>query len=57
MMLDAFHERKHEVTGALSELGEVATLLGAKTLKERIDRDLVRRVQPRQELVRERAAR
>ena len=32
MMLDAFHERKHEVTGALSELGEVATLLGAKTL-------------------------
>jgi len=41
MMLDAFHERKLEVTAALSELGAVATLLGAKTLRERIDRDLV----------------
>jgi len=45
MILDAFHERKHEVTGALSELGEVATLLGAKTLRERIDRDLVRKLE------------
>ena len=45
MILDAFHERKNEVTLALSELGEVATLLGAKTLKERIDRDLVRKLE------------
>jgi small GTP-binding protein len=45
MILDAFHERKHEVTVALSELGEVANLLGAKTLKERIDRDLVKKLE------------
>jgi small GTP-binding protein len=45
MILDAFHERKHEVTTALSELGEVATLLGARTLRERIDRDLVRKLE------------
>jgi small GTP-binding protein len=41
MMLDAFHERKNEVTLALAELGNVATLLGAKSLRERIGRDLV----------------
>ncbi len=45
MILDAFHERKHDVTQALSELGEVASLLGAKTLKERIDRDLVKKLE------------
>jgi len=44
-MLDAFHDRKHEVTLALSELGEVAALLGAKTLKERIARDLVEKLE------------
>jgi ribosome biogenesis GTPase A len=45
MMLDAFHERKLDVTVALEELGEVAALLGAKTLKERIDRDLIRKLE------------
>jgi small GTP-binding protein len=45
MILDAFHERKHEVATALSELGNVAAALGAKSLKERIDRDLVRKLE------------
>jgi small GTP-binding protein len=45
MMLDAFRERKLDVTLALSELSEIAGLLGAKTLKERIDRDLVRKLE------------
>jgi small GTP-binding protein len=45
MILDAFHERKHEVTVALSEIGEVAASLGAKSVKERIDRDLVRKLE------------
>jgi len=51
MILDAFHEKKHEVTGALSELAEVATLLGAKTLTERIGRDLRKLEQDRFHLV------
>jgi ribosome biogenesis GTPase A len=45
MMLDAFRERKLEVTRALSELGAIATVLGAKTLRERIDRDLVHKLE------------
>ena len=44
-MLDAFREKKIEVTVALAELSAIAESLGAKTLKERIDRDLVRKLE------------
>jgi small GTP-binding protein len=44
-MLDAFREKKGEVTGALSELSGVADVLGAKSLKDRIDRDLVKKLE------------
>lgn len=43
-MLEGFHERKVEVTAALSELGEIAGGLGAKSLKERLDRELVKKL-------------
>ncbi len=45
MMLDAFRERKLDVTVALSELSDVAARLGARSLKERIDRDLVKKLE------------
>jgi small GTP-binding protein len=45
MMLDAFRERKLDVTVALNDLSEIAGLLGAKSLKERIDRDLVHKLE------------
>jgi ribosome biogenesis GTPase A len=45
MMLDRFNEQKSRVTAALADLGEVATLLGAASLRERIDRDLVRKLE------------
>jgi small GTP-binding protein len=45
MMLDAFRERKLDVTVALNELGEIAGALGAKSLKERVDRDLVHKLE------------
>ena len=45
MMLEAFREKKLDVTLALSDLSEIAARLGAKTLKERIDRDLVRKLE------------
>jgi small GTP-binding protein len=45
MMLDAFREKKLDVTLALSELSESAGRLGARSLKERIDRDLVRKLE------------
>jgi small GTP-binding protein len=45
MMLDAFHERKHEVTGALEELAQVALVLGAKSLHDRVERDLVHKLE------------
>jgi GTPase SAR1 family protein len=44
-MLDAFREKKSEVTSALAELGSVAEGLGARTLSERIGRDLVRKLE------------
>ncbi len=44
-MLDAFRERKLDVTLALSELSEIASGLGAKSLKERVDRDLVHKLE------------
>ncbi len=43
-MLDAFREKKSEVTTALAELSGVAETVGARTLKERIDRDLVKKL-------------
>ena len=45
MMLDAFRERKLDVTVALNDLSEIAGLVGAKSLKERIDRDLVHKLE------------
>jgi ribosome biogenesis GTPase A len=45
MMLDAFRERKNEVTGALATLSGIAEGVGAKSLKERILRDLVRKLE------------
>src|SRR5262245_43880414 len=45
MMLDAFREKKAEVSAALAELSGVSDGLGAKSLKERIDRDLVRKLE------------
>ena len=44
-MLEGFRERKHDVTVALQELGEIATSLGAKSLKERLDRELVKKLE------------
>jgi small GTP-binding protein len=45
MMLDAFRERKLDVTLALAELSESAGRIGARSLKERIDRDLVHKLE------------
>ena len=39
-MLEGFRERKLDVTVALQELSDLAGSLGAKSLKERLDRDL-----------------
>jgi small GTP-binding protein len=44
-MLEAFREKKLDVTVALSDLSEIAARLGAKSLKERIDRDLVHKLE------------
>src|SRR6185503_18654708 len=44
-ILDAFREKKVEVTVALSELSAVADSLGAKTLRDRVDRDLVKKLE------------
>jgi small GTP-binding protein len=44
-MLDAFRERKLDVTLALADLSEIAARLGARSIKERIDRDLVRKLE------------
>src|SRR5580698_11357262 len=45
MILDAFRERKLDVTLALNDLSEIAGQLGARSLKERIDRDLVHKLE------------
>jgi small GTP-binding protein len=45
MMLDAFREKKLDVTLALADLSEIAARLGARSLKERIDRDLVKKLE------------
>jgi small GTP-binding protein len=44
-MLEGFRERKDEVSAALKELGEVATALGAKSLRDRLDRELVKKLE------------
>lgn len=44
-MLEGFRERKDEVTSALQALGEIASGLGAKSLKERLDRELVKKLE------------
>ena len=44
-MLEGFRERKLDVTVALQELGEIADGLGAKSLKERLDRELVKKLE------------
>ena len=44
-MLEGFRERKLDVTVALQELGEIASGLGAKSLKERLDRELVKKLE------------
>src|SRR3984885_7388634 len=42
--LDAFFEKRDEVVRALRGLGDVATSLGTKTLRDRVDRELVRKL-------------
>ncbi|MGC4079436.1 MAG: dynamin family protein [Rubrivivax sp.] len=44
-MLEGFRERKLDVTVALQELSDVAQGLGAKSLKERVDRELVKKLE------------
>ncbi|MDB4941397.1 MAG: Dynamin [Labilithrix sp.] len=44
-MLEGFRERKVDVTVALQELSDIAGSLGAKSLKERLDRDLVKKME------------
>ncbi|HEY8076705.1 MAG TPA: dynamin family protein [Labilithrix sp.] len=44
-MLEGFRERKLDVTVALQELADVATGLGAKSLKERVERELVKKME------------
>lgn len=43
-MLEGFRERKLEVEGALKELSDVAGSVGAKSLKERVERELVKKL-------------
>ena len=43
-MLEGFRERKLEVAGALQQLSDVAGSVGAKSLKERVDRELVKKL-------------
>ena len=44
-MLEGFREKKDDVTKALSELGGIAEALGAKSLKERIEKQLVKKLE------------
>ncbi len=44
-MLDQFRERTQEVTAALSTLTGLADGLGARTLKERVERELLRKLE------------
>ena len=42
---DAFYERRNEVVRAVRGLSDVAATLGTTTLKERVDRELVRKLE------------
>src|SRR5579859_4089864 len=42
--LDAFFLRRDDVVSALRGLGDVASALGTKSLRERVDRELVRKL-------------
>lgn len=44
-MLEGFREKKDDVTKALGELSTIAEALGAKSMKERIDKQLVRKLE------------
>jgi small GTP-binding protein len=44
-MLEGFRERKAEVQNALQELSSVAESVGAKSLKERVERELVKKME------------
>jgi len=44
-VLDAFFEKRDEVVSALRGLGDLAAGLGTKTLRERLDRQLVRKLE------------
>ncbi|MBV9946618.1 MAG: dynamin family protein, partial [Myxococcales bacterium] len=43
--LDAFFGRRDEVVGAIRGLTDVATALGTKSLRDRVDRELVRKLE------------
>jgi len=42
--LDAFFAKRDEIVGALQGLGDVATSLGTKSLRDRVDRELVKKL-------------
>jgi small GTP-binding protein len=43
--LDAFFQKRDEVVGTLRGLGDVATAIGTKSLRDRVDRQLVRKLE------------
>jgi GTPase SAR1 family protein len=43
--LDAFYEKRDEVVRALRGLGDVAASLGTKSVRDRVDRELVRKLE------------
>src|SRR5258708_27040492 len=43
--LDAFFERRDEVVDTLRGLGDVATAIGTKSLRDRVDREVVRKLE------------
>jgi small GTP-binding protein len=43
--LDAFFDKRDEVVSALRGLGDVATALGTQTVRDRVERDLVRKLE------------
>ena len=44
MMLDAFRDKSRDLASALDTLGKLAAEVGAKSLSERVARDLVRKL-------------
>jgi small GTP-binding protein len=42
---DAFYEKRDEVVAAVRGLGDVATALGTKSVRDRVDRELVRKLE------------